>query len=272
MVNDTAGYGYDPTTVEDIPEGTPSFVETLPASFTVTSSYLPPVGQQGTAAHPGAPGSCAAWASTYGLATFTAAKNGSIDPSQPSGQASPAYIYIQALLNQPNVQAGTCSDSAFTFYFQTLNKGGTPTMETAPYVADCTELWNKYGTTTPNFDTAFEIGNVASLDVKDSLTQLKNKLASNCPLAYATHLYTDWGSYQGDPSPYVGNGTLKTGANGQPVGHCMLIIGYDDTIGESGAVLIQNSEGNDWGADGYVQMAYSTFQTLASGKAFYVEN
>jgi len=91
------GYGYDPTTVEPIPVSTAPIDENVPSKYTVPMKYLPPVGQQGTAESPGYPGSCAAWATTYGLATYTAAKKGLVDPSSSSGQASPAYIYIQAL-------------------------------------------------------------------------------------------------------------------------------------------------------------------------------
>lgn len=52
----------------------------------------------------------------------------------------------------------------------------------------------------------------------------------------------------------------------------MMIIGYDDT---TQAVLIQNSFGSDWGSQwngngGYVWMAYTTFQALAQGSAFYI--
>ncbi len=53
----------------------------------------------------------------------------------------------------------------------------------------------------------------------------------------------------------------------------MLIIGYDDNKGGDGvgAVLIQNSQGTAWGSEGYVWMAYETFQALAEGDACYVD-
>ena len=54
----------------------------------------------------------------------------------------------------------------------------------------------------------------------------------------------------------------------------MLIIGYNDDCqgpdGSIGAVYIQNSFGAGWGANGYVWMAYSTFQAMAQGIAFYI--
>lgn len=267
MTEDTAGFGYDPTTREPYPDARPRFFDTLPPSFTVTPAWLPPVGQQGTSTSPGYPGSCAAWATTYGLATFTAAKAGSVDPSTADGQASPAYAYIQ-VLKAAGAQAATCGGSTFKPYFEILASSGAPTMQTAPYIADCTTLWDDYANADPSFDAAFKIGPIASVSTAD-LDSVKQVLASNRALAYGTRLYTDWGSYRGDPVPYVGNGTIIIGKNGKPAGHCMLIIGYDDQIG---AVKIQNSQGTQWGSNGYVWMAYETFQTLAQGQAFYVDD
>lgn len=89
---DFEGFGYDPETREPISTSQPRYVDELLPSYEVTAAYLPPVGQQGTTTDPGSPGSCAAWASTYGLATFTAAKAGLANPSADYGQASPAYI------------------------------------------------------------------------------------------------------------------------------------------------------------------------------------
>lgn len=153
-----------------------------------------------------------------------------------------------------------------------LAADGAPTMQTAPYVADCATLWDDYADDDPAFDTAFKIGSgaIKSVGIAD-LDSVKQVLASNRALAYGTRLYTDWGSYRGDPVPYVGSGTIIIGKNGKPAGHCMLIIGYDDNVG-AGAVRIQNSQGTGWGSAGTVWMAYATFQALAQGQAFYVED
>jgi C1A family cysteine protease len=95
-----------------------------------------------------------------------------------------------------------------------------------------------------------------------------------------THLYTDFPSYKGDPPTYVGNGQcLYNKRTQKKAGHCMMVIGYDDDrvypdgiagIMLKGAVLIQNSFGTQWGADGLVWMAYTTFQTMAEGSATYI--
>ena len=40
--------------------------------------------------------------------------------------------------------------------------------------------------------------------------------------------------------------------------------------GSIGAVYVQNSFGAAWGTNGYVWMAYRTFQAMAEGTAFYI--
>jgi hypothetical protein len=136
--------GYDPTVGEPIPVEHPRLVDKLPPATMVNPAFLPPVGQQGTTASEGAPGSCCAWASVYGLATFTAARAGRVDPSKPSGQASPAQIYIQAL-QERKVGSGDCADTGFGEYFGILQASGTASLADAPYIPDCTSLWLAYG-------------------------------------------------------------------------------------------------------------------------------
>jgi hypothetical protein len=266
--NSTPDYGYDPTVAEDVEFMAPEALAILPPTATVNRQYLPPVGEQGTSEHPGSPGSCAAWASTYGLATFTGAKAGDYAPTTAAQQASPAYIYIQVLqVKVPPVSPDTCSGSQFSSYFKILSQGGTANLENAPYFPNCGTLWTDYANNNDlPADSAFTISGVAAVKT-DDLDSIKQIIISGRALAYGTKLYTDWRTYAGDPVPYVGNGKIAIGQNGKPVGHCMLIIGYDDT---QQALLIQNSQGTAWGSSGYVWMAYATFQALAQGQAIYV--
>jgi hypothetical protein len=82
--------GYDPTIVEAGRSIRPVFTGTLPASATVSPQYLPPPKAQGAAQHVGSPPSCAAWASTYGLATYAAAAASGQSPSDASLRRSTA--------------------------------------------------------------------------------------------------------------------------------------------------------------------------------------
>ena len=270
--------GYDPASAE-----LAELVESLdgttpPVKATVLRKYLPPVGRQGTAASPGSPGSCAAWASTYGLATFTAAKAGDYSPTGPAQWASPAAIYVH-VLKEDRFASNVCHGTQMTSYFAILSKGGTASLASAPYVPSCPQLWADYGAGAPAADSRFTLPPVKAI-ATTNLTALKQVIASNRVLTFGTSLFTDWASYDGTTVPYVGNGIVAKEKDGSRVGHCMMIIGYDDDLQ---AILIQNSEGSDWGGTftgvppnagrtdaGYVWMAYCTFTALAQGRAFFV--
>ncbi|MBN8245853.1 MAG: C1 family peptidase [Verrucomicrobia bacterium] len=275
---ETPDYGYDLTAAEGGEFESPPAPLEPPPSATVDLTLLPPVGRQGTEQNPGAPGSCAAWSSTYGLATFTAARRVNQAPTNATQWASPAAIFVQVLQLEQQA-SNTCAGSRITSYFQVLAQGGTPSLADAPYVPSCPQLWTNYGGRTLPPDPAFTVSGFRKV-ATTNLTFIKRVLASGGALAYATGLYTDWSSYRGQPVPYVGNGVPARKKDGGLVGHCMLIIGYDDT---RNAMLIQNSEGSDWGGTisgappgpegtdaGYVWMDYTTFQRLAQGEAFYV--
>lgn len=257
-------FGYDPTIDEPIDITPLEPVVTLPSSASVNPKYLPPVGKQSTP-------NCAAWATSYGLATFTAAQAGDYPPTDTTLQASPAYIYIQ-VMKEDGIPEDTCRGSQFISYFNILKNGGTPTMSQAPYDPPCATLWSDYGSQSLTPDPAFTLSNATAVSSK-VVDQVKNVLVLGKPLVYGTSLYTDFPKYDGNPRPYVGNGVImmnKKTSPPRPVGHCMLIIGYNDIIG-TGAFYIQNSFGTDWGNEGYIWIQYDTFTELAQGKAFYVK-
>jgi C1A family cysteine protease len=255
--------GYDPSGDLDVTHTQLPPIASPPRSYVIPATMLPGVGTQGTAAQPGAPGSCAAWASTYDLASAAAARSGSYDPSTPDLQASPAFIYMQVL----GISAPPCRGSSLSSYFKILAASGTPSLASAPYYANCAELISHYHDpqNQPPNDSAFKLALPTAVKTSDA-DSIKQALLQNRPLAYGTGLYTDWGGYKGTPVPYVGNGQIaKNPTTGKLAGHCMMIIGYDDHLG---AYRIQNSEGLQWGDAGYVWMAYATFNALAQGTAF----
>jgi len=260
--------GYDPTVREPYPTERAQFVDARPPAAVVNPAFLPPVGQQGTTASGGSPGTCCAWASVYGLATFAAARAGRVDPSKESGQASPAQLYIDALIKK-KVDQCSCPGTSFSDYFPTLEESGAQSFAEAPYISDCAALWLAYKDGTAKPRAEFKIGKPKAVETSD-LESVKQVLASGRALCYGTRLFTDWTDYSGGEAPYWGNGDVMISRkSGKPAGHCMLIIGYSDSIG---ALLIQNSEGRVWGITGYVWMAYSTFQFLAQGQAFFVKD
>jgi Papain family cysteine protease len=272
MNTDEDGYGYTPNETVSSNLTRPQFVDRLPAKAQVDMRLLPPVGTQGTPMNLGSPGSCCAWATVYGLATFHAAQAKLVDPKKVRGQASPAYAYIRVLEKNGNFE--TCADTDFNDYFDLLTSG-MPSMKTAPYFAECGWLWSQYGMRVlpekVRRRKVFAIHSHGEVPTREpDFFSIKQVLAEGLPLAYGTKLYTDWKDYTGQPKPYVGNNDILIGKNGKPVGHCILLIGYDDHMGKNGAFLIQNSQGTTWGNSGYAWIACETFAALAGAQAFFV--
>ncbi|WP_438853619.1 C1 family peptidase [Agromyces sp. M3QZ16-3] len=266
-IHDTMDYGYDPTVPEPGPVSVPPSVGPPPPSALVNADFLPPVGRQDTP-------SCFVWSSTYGLTTFAAARAGLItDPRSSAQQASPYYTYVK-VLGQSSTPVDTCTGGQIIGCLEFLEgNGGTPSMQAAPEPAPgssaCAAVWTAYGTAQLSPDANFQPTAWSKVSVlgETGLNNIRTIVSQGYALAYGTRLYTDFAKYDGTPNPYVGNGIIAMKPNDQPVGHCMLIIGYDDT---TQAVLIQNSFGSDWGSNGYVWMAYQTFQALAQGAAVYI--
>ena len=272
-IYDTLDFGYDPS-VPEAQRSRPLPPSTMapPSSYTIAGTYLPKVGKQTVP-------NCFVWATTYGLASYWAAVSTQTPPSAPNLEPSPDYTYIRVQMNT-GVSSGNCYGGQITDVFQYLiDEKGTASLAIAPNNDECSTNWDKYGGTPLGVDQRFAVSDYGTFGIKDAagLTTMRNLISTNVPVAYGTHLYTDFSTYTGDPTPYVGNGIIAINKRtNKPAGHCMMIIGYDDTVtgpnGTVGAVYIQNSFGTSWGAKGYVLMAYSTFQTLAEGSAFYIPN
>jgi Papain family cysteine protease len=271
VLNAAFNPGYDPTVVEGGRSIRPVYAGAgpLPVSATVNPNFLPPVGAQGTSSQPGNPPTCAAWASTYGLATFTAAAASNQSPSATSQQASPAHIYIQVM---QSISSTTCAGSLLTTYLDILTQNGTPNLATAPYASCCTKLFSSYN---PNaaVDPSFQIPGWAAWPTTD-LLPIKAVIANGGALCYGTALNQGFQGYNSKmPSPMRGPFNRESGPSGL-IGHCMLIIGYDD---QQEAFLIQNSFGTGWGHEwngsgGYIWMGYNLFQYLAQGRAMFITN
>lgn len=269
-IHETFDYGYDPSIAEDVPLTTPAKPATaLPAQATVNSAWLPPVGHQTTP-------SCYVWSSTYGCATFAAAQLNSLDPTQAANQASPIYTYIKVEEAQ-GTASGTCVGGKIAWCFNFLkSNGGTPSMQAAAWLQGCAPAWSAWGgTTTAPPDSQFQTlaWTGMTLEGTAGLDNMRTVISGGTPIVYGTYLYTDFPKYAGSPSPYVGNGQwLYNKTTGKKAGHCMMIIGYDDTMG---AVLIQNSFGPTWGSQwngngGYIWMTYATFQATLQGSGLYI--
>ncbi len=268
-------FGYDPTQIEPVAFSELPIRISLPTQYMINTNYLPPIGAQGTCP------SCASWASVYGLVTFWAAANGGGDPNDPNNQASPSFIYIKVMQRQSE-PANHCSGSKISNYFSILQEDeGTPNIMNAPYNngspmvnGECAYLWQQYQNMDPIIDSAFNVPQTKVVSTKN-IEDIQQILAQGSAIAYGTSLYTDFPTYEGTPLPYLGNGKILINKKtNKRIGHCMLIIGYDDNCNNSntGAFLVQNSQGSNWGTNGTIWMAYDTLTHLAQGQGFYIPN
>jgi hypothetical protein len=267
--NELENEGYDPRSGE--PTGTPEPPKNpgeVPKAASVKTDWLPPVGHQYF-------GDCCAWSTVYGLATFYAARKSQTPPKTPDLQASPDYAYVRyAQANK--IPTKSCPGGSVSKCLDWLrSNGGAPSLAAAPNAekksskqATCDLDWSDYGSRIIPPDPRFLIPPYKSIQLKgaDGLKNLRATIAAGFPLAYGTLYYTDFFSYKGS-AVYAGNGEVRKDDKGEPKGHAMMIIGYDDT---RGAVRIQNSHGTSFGDKGYIWMAHDTFQKLSQGAACYV--
>jgi hypothetical protein len=268
-IYDTLDFGYD--VPEDIPvKPLPKPAAAAPPSATVDANLLPPVGKQTTP-------SCFVWSTVYGLTTFQAAKTYNLDPTSADNQASPIYTYIKVEEDYYGLK-NACQGGQMAKPLLFLNKnGGTASMTDAPSVDGCSAAWAAWGTatTTPNANFDFDNWTGVTVNGDDGIANIQNLISQNMPIAFGCWLYTGFPQYTGNPVPYVGSGVwMKNPRNGGKVGHCMLIIGYDTTMGPNGAILVQNSFGTSWGSswngsDGYVWIDCATFLAMAQGGGYY---
>lgn len=90
------------------------------------------------------------------------------------------------------------------------------------------------------------------------LDDIKNSLAQGFPVIIGFSVYENFESQD-----VANTGILKMpGPNDRMVGgHCVLVIGYDDTRGQ---VFVRNSWGTGWGLQGNFWMDYLYFQNLVN--------
>lgn len=148
---------------------------------------------------------------------------------------------------------------------------GVPPEEYWPYVTDDFEK------IPPSFCYAFALSyqslkyvrlDPANKARKDILGQIKANLAASLPSMFGFTVYSSIAQADGDGKiPFPGRGEKVEG------GHAIMAVGYDDAMkiknkssGESttGALLIRNSWGTQWGDQGYGWLPYEyVLQELA---------
>lgn len=265
----------DITEVQPSPQTLPPFAlsesgEPAPLPPAVVLTNLPAVAQQGTADHPGSPGTCEAQSFGYGLGSYTAARlpDGGIkwDPADAVNSVSAAFLYALAVSDS---LAGPCPKGGLALeYLARLTALGAPSRAQVPYEPNCNYLKSVDPDVAWPDQDRFLIGSYSTFRIStEPLEFIKRLLAARHAIAFTGPVYS------GYADPTLDHGVFGTNTGTQPdtiipnSGHGQLLVGYDDDKGDPsapGAFLIQNSFGTDWppsesNPEGRIWWAYRTF-------------
>ena len=211
----------------------------LPTSFDL-SEFMPAIGNQGQL------GSCTAWAAGYAAASYTANRQFEWGTDSLSHQASPGYLYGK-LLEEDGYQCG--SGTSIATAMDLLVQGGCSSFATVGYT-DTACIDNAADSDAANF----RIGSFNRV-VETDRHAIRGELSSGRPVVFGANIYDDF-SYHAGSDVYTGSGVLMDQGSVHAA-HAMTLVGYDDA---RGAYRVMNSWSTQWGDDGFMWMAYETFE------------
>ena len=221
---------------------------TIPSSFPTSfdlSPLMPPVTSQKNQK------SAVAFATTYYLKSFQEKIQHNYEYLSDDELMSPSFVYNQAVTNNSCDQPIAVEDA-----LHILKEKGTNTLAEFPY----TEYSCDAQPTAEQLELA-AINKIASYHnvLNNSLNVstieiLKTLLTQNTPIIIGLKIDAKFKS----ATPKNSNGIYiyNHKENIGNLKHCMLIVGYDDTLN---AFKVINSWGQDWGNEGYAYVNYHFF-------------
>lgn len=232
--------------VDEQPLGEQLPILSLPGVLSASvdlSPECPPVHDQGSAA------SCAAFALADGAFAFQLGQLYSSqgwDFNNAANLPSARYLYVETGKNQ---SLGCPEDGrSLTQSALYLQTSGTSTELNAPYAQLCDDAWTQ-GALDDAAMLQIDSYSMQPLDSPARMTNARAVLAlQHRPLVLVTRIDNAFRYY--DPAD-------EWAYSGPQIGvHAMLIVGYDDA---RQAFKVRNSWGSDWGDNGHVWIAYSSF-------------
>lgn len=250
------GTGYNDISEEDynnIKVSVVNYNGTKPETFTSWhNNIVPEAGSQGHE------NSCNGWGLGYDCMTITYAQKNNWSIYDSDGKMdlrrvfSPAYLY-----NSMNKGKNTGTDILTMLEFAKTT-GNVP-WEYFPYVN------GQYNVMPPDslkkIAAHYRITDYARINMDEE--SIKSHLLNGFPVIIAIRCYDGMTAHGHEAfknnTPYFFEEYAKNEMRGI---HCICIIGYDDTIQTpygTGAFLVQNSWGQEWGTKGRFFISYDTF-------------
>lgn len=228
---------------------TDTFRAWLPKTVDLTPNYPKP-------GYQGAQPSCVAWATTYAARSFLHGRALGRQPTDPSEQMSPAYVYNR--LRAPGSECTTTMSVVKALNL--LKREGAVTLADFPDdIKTCNipapaALLGKAAT--------YRLGNWRAIDRErrndeDSpmvIDDIKGALSRGEPVVFAMPVAQDFYDLAGD-TVYS-----HTGPAGD-LHHAMAVVGYSE---DRQAFRIINSWGDWWADNGYAWIGYATFRDLVN--------
>jgi len=252
------GLGMIPTTPGKYPYIPPPLPERVMAMGLPTSVDLsggmPPIGDQGTTP------SCVGWSSSYYYKTYQERReHGNWEVGTNGHQYSTNYVWNQLEVGGPGECAGAMPGDAMALIADDLPGvyGGDASFAVFPWVTGSLPCKLQ-----PTVDQANSAANWKASTYSyfwqengatwDTINDMKAWLAGGDPLVMGILVTSEFDAVT--PSDCVvgppGPGSTSRG------GHAIAIVGYDDTIGSSGAFKFVNSWGTGYGCSGYGWLTY----------------
>ena len=261
----------------------PSFVpDDRPPFYTFADINLPVDLRPGCApiADQGRIGSCTAFATADSALNYELRKLYEAcgwDLANDNYRLGPRYVYVRTGVDQ----GWGCglSGRVTSEVGDWLVDNGSPTESAAPYGTatladfDCDDSWNSVAISEASMLTSESKVMFGSKDGSgrwylsdDDIDDVKMALRHHDhPVVFRTNLDSAFS----DPDYAAGETWTYNGT--RIGGHAMCFVGYDDSVGDTGAFLVRNSWGDDWGADGYCWISYESVKDPQAGVyAFYL--
>ena len=98
------------------------------------------------------------------------------------------------------------------------------------------------------YERPYRISGWNSLGHSPSTFQIKYAIYNYGPVGAAVYVNNAFKAY---------NGGVFNACEDHETNHVIVLVGWDDTLGENGAWILRNSWSTDWGEDGYMYIEYN---------------